>query len=551
MNSQNVEKKTGTHTKLRQLRPWFTRSIFLGLFLWTFLCKSLIVLVMRVSPLMFVLWACSGFRGAFHSVLGWTSLSIVLAVFVLCVVLPRCFCRFLCPQGTILTVLRHLRSSCLNGLRGVSTKIDTTASARRTPWRNLWKRFPWSSFGAAVVIYLIGNAMLERDSKLLLIWTDPLVMLRAWQTDWNLKNVPILLCLSIWMFELWRPGRWCRNCCPTGAVQDFLALPLKYWKRRKRNRVHQSPEKMADSENLVTSQCERLPQCERCRDVACQNVQSCNAQCHNVCLQKANVPNDIMAYRYRPLLALLMTCGWVAFLDRWGRWNTRTSDGIDGMNTDGIDDSGDINDSNGTENRVNTTDTANTANQVTSTKSFRLRPPGAVPERQFTSLCARCGNCATVCSTGLIYHPLEWSSVSATPSVTANQNENLPSHSLSNPSSALHELGLPVLRFDPAYCEARCTACTEVCQTGALMPLTVEEKRLHPIGLATLDWSRCLLYESHECRICARECPQLAIDIVWSEAEYLPVPTIDAANCTGCGRCLVFCPAKCLAILPR
>lgn len=504
-------------TRFRKDWPWVTRAIFFGCFLLTFLCESLIVLAMRASPLMLALWACSGFRGAFHSLLGWLSLGMVLSMLLLSVVLPRCFCRFLCPQGTILAILRNLRSRTFRFLSTDSVvaekplpNVESTTDATlwenwRTwligvsrvkgvswpTWRNFLAMVPWFSIGGAIAIVLIGNALSGRETKLLLVWTDPLVMLSAWRTDWNLKNVAMLLCLLIWLYELWRPGRWCRNGCPTGAVQDFLAIPIKFWNRWERNRANwPPPETSPNSEKMG------------CLKITGDSGSSEYLENRRKCGRYRKV------YCHRPLLAMVMMCGWVVLLDRWGRRNSNNSNNSNGM--------------------------------AKPPKSFRLRPPGTVSERQFTSLCARCGNCATVCLTGLIYHPSEWPAV--------NQGDTPASNPL---ASEFHELGLPVLRFDPAYCEARCTACTEVCQTGALTPLTVEEKRLHPVGLATLDWPCCLLYEAHECRICVRECPQLAIEIVWSEAEYLPIPTINATLCTGCGRCLIACPAKCLTILPR
>ena len=148
----------------------------------------------------------------------------------------------------------------------------------------------------------------------------------------------------------------------------------------------------------------------------------------------------------------------------------------------------------------------------------RLRPPGAVTETKFASLCIRCGNCVDVCPTRLIRIE-RWTE-------------------------------FPELQFRPAYCTTDCVACGQACPVGAITSLAISEKTdsAHRIGVATLDWERCQLYEDHECRICVRECPHTAIEIVWSEEEYLPVPVIDPIRCSGCGRCVVFCPTESLQV---
>lgn len=145
-----------------------------------------------------------------------------------------------------------------------------------------------------------------------------------------------------------------------------------------------------------------------------------------------------------------------------------------------------------------------------------LRPPGSVAQGQFAGLCIRCGNCFRACPTGIIEPaPLD---------------------------QGLTGFLAPVVRFRDGYCREDCHRCTQVCPSGAIEQLSLEQKKSTPMGVAKLDFSICLLSDDGECDICARACPYEAIDIAWSEEEYLAIPRVDEEKCPGCGACQVLCP---------
>ena len=158
-----------------------------------------------------------------------------------------------------------------------------------------------------------------------------------------------------------------------------------------------------------------------------------------------------------------------------------------------------------------------------------IRPPGADLER-INALCARCGNCMKACPYGLIQPDLG--------------------------ETGIDGLFTPVLRLrsrnleQEQYCFQDCVACTEVCPTGALRPITVDEKHSTPIGLAVIDRRKCIAWEKKEyCAVCDEYCPYKAIKL--TEHGGVNCPTVDADKCRGCGACESNCPADPIAIVVK
>ena len=102
----------------------------------------------------------------------------------------------------------------------------------------------------------------------------------------------------------------------------------------------------------------------------------------------------------------------------------------------------------------------------------------------------------------------------------------------------------PVLAFRNDYCREDCTRCTEVCPSGAIGRLSVQDKGSIRIGLPRVDMAVCLLGNDRECSACARWCPYGAVRYVFSDAQYTLEPQIDPNKCTGCGACEAACPTK-------
>jgi len=110
----------------------------------------------------------------------------------------------------------------------------------------------------------------------------------------------------------------------------------------------------------------------------------------------------------------------------------------------------------------------------------------------------------------------------------------------------------PVVSFDQNYCREDCHRCTQVCPSGAIARLSLQEKQAYAMGRPKLDLSRCLLSHNRDCSACQNVCPYDAIRIVSPEEEYESFPRVELSKCPGCGACQVACPAapKAIVIVP-
>jgi ferredoxin len=115
------------------------------------------------------------------------------------------------------------------------------------------------------------------------------------------------------------------------------------------------------------------------------------------------------------------------------------------------------------------------------------------------------------------------------------------------PSTDLLHLMQPVMSFERGWCRPECTACSDVCPTGAIQKLLKEEKAVTKKGQAYWVAQNCVVMNGIPCGNCARHCPAEAIEMVPKrddETGKLLIPAINESKCIGCGACEYVCPAR-------
>ena len=116
------------------------------------------------------------------------------------------------------------------------------------------------------------------------------------------------------------------------------------------------------------------------------------------------------------------------------------------------------------------------------------------------------------------------------------------------PSSDLSKLMQPTMSYERGYCRPECTRCSDVCPTGAIKPITREDKSATQIGHAVWIKKNCVsVTDGVACGNCARHCPVGAITMIPLHPgtdSKLTIPAVNEARCIGCGACENLCPAR-------
>jgi ferredoxin len=157
-----------------------------------------------------------------------------------------------------------------------------------------------------------------------------------------------------------------------------------------------------------------------------------------------------------------------------------------------------------------------------------LRPPGVRNEGDFLKKCVRCGECMKVCLKNALY-PAAY-------------------------QAGLEGIYTPLVIPRLGYCEYNCTLCGQVCPTGAIPRLAVENKRQEVIGKAVFDKNHCLPFARKiDCIVCEEHCPIPEKAIRSREVQVVGLdglpktvkePYLVEDICNGCGICENVCPLE-------
>ena len=440
-----------------------------------------------------------------------------LAILVVSLLFTRGFCGYICPLGTCIDAFDWFAR--VTRLRRRPRKISLTVRNGSPPAPRAYIHIKYyllaailvsSAFGVLISGYFAAIPVLTRG----LLFTGGHLQL-GFMKGWSQPGpftigvaVSVALFAGVFLLGLITPRFWCRYVCPSGAVFSIGNL-LRIGQRHVDNT------------------------CIKCN------------KCVEICPFDAIKPGD---FTTRSLdCTLCQSCGGVCpthsikFVSRWNTDPANVPGSTAGMLAAG-------NETPLSRRGMLTSLIAGTAAALVVKPGLRsasamprklIRPPGSVTEEAFLDLCIRCGECYKVCP-GPVLHP-------------------------AGLEAGLEALWTPKAVLSHAACHQDCNFCTQVCPTGAIVPLTIEQKRKTPMGLAIVNTKTCLPYAGkQECQLCFDECeaagyhaiemrpvkmdigeiPEgaLSADQI-EEMSTILAPFVLADACTGCGLCEYRCHA--------
>jgi ferredoxin len=424
------------------------------------------------------------------------SLACAGIILAACVLVPRGFCGYLCPLGTLIDLFDW-------------------AIGKRVTWFRIsgdgwWVHIKYYLLLGIIVAAFGGVLLSGIFSAIPVITRGLLFTLSPLQTGaatgWHQMPplgvghiLSIVLFFAVLSLGLLRPRFWCKYVCPSGAVFSL-------------GNLFRATERKVESSCINCNKCIEICPFDAIKPDFTTRTSDCTfcQSCGGVCPTHA-----------------------IKFVDRWEVSGLKVENDPPTHET-ALGRRGFLSASVGT-----ATGVLGGLFATAGTKSFGanldgdgprpVRPPGSVPEAEFLQMCIRCGECFQSCPSDVL-QPLGF-------------------------QQGLEGLWTPHVVADWAGCASSCNACGQVCPTGAIRALPLEEKRHARMGLALVNESTCLPFNSEACQLCVDECTAAGYDAlefvaVGTEVDELgqPIegtgqlaPLLIPDKCVGCGLCQTRC----------
>jgi ferredoxin-type protein NapF len=147
-----------------------------------------------------------------------------------------------------------------------------------------------------------------------------------------------------------------------------------------------------------------------------------------------------------------------------------------------------------------------------------ISPPGSISVEHFSSRCTACHLCISSCPTQVLFPSfLEY---------------------------GVAGIFQPKMNYAASYCNFDCVICSQICPTGAILPIDTNSKKQIQIGKARFVKDDCIVVtKKKDCAACSEHCPTKAVKMVPYEQK-LVVPEVNEEICVGCGACEHACPVQ-------
>ena len=454
------------------------------------------------------------FTGSIHAWLGWMAkiqflpavlalnFGVVIALILLTLLMGRIYCSVICPLGILQDIFgwlgkkvkknRYTYSKPMNILRYVMLGVLVVSLvAGFTSIGALIA--PYSAFGRIASTFLAP--IYQWGNNLLATWAESVDSYAFYSVDVWLKGgitfVVALVTLTALFVLAFKNGRtYCNTICPVGTVLGFLSR-FSYLKPV-----------------INTSKCNGCGLCAK----------NCKASCidsknHAIDYSRCVVCLDCIdkcrqgAIKYVPRAKAQQAALSGASADKGRRVFITSSVIVAGASVAKAQklkmDGG----------------FATIEDKQIPKRETPITPPGSLSAKNLAQHCTACQLCISACPNQVL-----------------------------RPSGGLTNFMQPETSYERGYCRPECTKCSEVCPTGAIKPITKEEKTAIQIGHAVWVAENCIVNsDGQKCGNCARHCPTGAIQMVPKDAnnpKSLQIPVVNTERCIGCGACENLCPSR-------
>ena len=481
-----------------------------------------------------ITWLLLDFTGTAHVYLGWMAkiqflpaliamnIGALLFIVALTLLFGRIYCSIICPLGVMQDVIAWFRKKrnkySYSEEKGILRASILALTGFLLTTNLAWivgLIAPYSTYGK--IVGTIFSPLYKLANNGLAMIAEHYGSYAFYEVDVWLKSIPALIAaLAAWIIIgvlAWRGGRtWCNTICPVGT---FLGIIAKY-----------SRLKIAIDPNV----CNGCRKCERNCKASCINAKTHEidysrcvtcGDCIEMCSQKAisfkiqnskfKIQNDQLKEREdkggsdrRAVLTSMALLAGTALV----KAQEKTTDG-------GL---------------------AEIEDKKKPNRDKLITPPGSLSIRNLSEHCTSCQLCINSCPNDVL-----------------------------RPSNSLDRFMQPEVSYERGYCRPECTRCSNVCPTGAIKPITKEQKTAIQVGHAVWIKDNCVpVADGIPCGNCARHCPAQAIQMVplhsgvhqdgwrWLDADnqeiprerVLLIPVVNEEKCIGCGACENLCPSR-------
>ena len=479
--------------------------------------RTILAIVMFVGITLLFL----DFTGTMHKWVSWMpklqflpallslNFIIVILLLLLTLIFGRIYCSVICPLGVMQDIVARLNrhrnkysySKAISWLR--YTMLGVMVVALVAGVGSIFALLaPYSSYGRMVTHLL--QPLWKWGNNQLASLAENMDSFAFYHTDLWFKGWPTLIIALVTFIIIvvlaWRNGRtYCNTICPVGTLLGFFA---KFsWLK-----IHFDTEK-------------------------CKNCSLCSKNCKAACIDYKSHTVDY---------SRCVTCGDCLGKCKFGalKYSHITKDSDNGRTPEDGKKS-DIDQ--GKRSFLIASVIASTAaiaqekkkvdgglaaieDKVAPARQTPITPPGSLSAQNLARRCSACQLCISECPNDVL-----------------------------RPSGGLMTLMQPVMSYERGYCRPECNRCSSVCPTGAIQPISLDQKSSVQIGHAVFISKNCVaVTDGVECGNCSRHCPVGAIEMVPmdEEDENTPfVPAVNESRCIGCGACEHLCPARPLSAI--